>query len=369
MTRIDNAIPRVCAVVLNWNRADDTLKCLTSLLPWIMLRKLALVVCDNASHDDSIDRIRHWAQRYFRLETGPQRVESSDNFWDFLLVQTDANRGYAGGNNVGIRYALAQYQFDYIWILNNDTVVAEHALDELLQCARRDPGAGVFGSTLVDSHERDLVQTAGGCRYHPLTTIMSTLHGGQSLDHVLTLDSDIQLDYVSGAAMFCRARMLEDVGLFDERFFLYYEEMDLARRMRAVGYSQRWCKKSVVYHKGGASTGSRSIVNRQESWLSNYHENLSTLLYTRKHHSNIFPIAASLRFVGKSLAYLFHGRIRLFSALASAYRDALTGKRTVTSKTQRGATVLEMGFSEQSDLASGELTLIRGCNMKSPGSN
>jgi len=343
VTRIDNAKPRVCAVVLNWNRADDTLHCLTSLLPWIMRRQLALVVCDNASSDDSIDQIRNWAQCHFRLKTGSGQAKSGDSYWDFMLVQTGANRGYAGGNNVGIRQALAKKQFEYIWILNNDTIIEEHALDELLQCARRDLSAGVFGSTLVDSHKLDLVQTAGGCRYHPLTTVMTTIYGGQSLDHVLTLDSDIQLDYISGAAMFCRAKMLEEVGLFDERFFLYYEEMDLSCRMRSIGFTQRWCNKSIVYHKGGVSTGGRSTLNRRESWQSSYHENLSTLLYTMKHYKYILPVAAIMRFFGKSLVYLLHGRIRLFSALWAAYRGALIRRQFSTSRKADDPVILNIG--------------------------
>ena len=235
---------------------------------------------------------------------------------------------------------------ELIWVLNNDTVVDEHALSALLECAGRYPEVGIFGSTLVDYYRPNTVQLAGGCRYHPATTIMSNIWGGRSLNDVLREHGgDIHLDYVSGASMFCRAELFRQVGLLDERFFLYYEEVDLARRARAMGYSLGWCKDAVVYHKGAVSSGGRSPANAKESWRSNYHENLSTLLYTMKHHPRIVPLAASLRFLGKSLVYLMHGRWQLFSALVSAYRDAFTGSQTTHSAKGQDAIPLEIGFS------------------------
>ncbi|ADE16691.1 glycosyl transferase family 2 [Nitrosococcus halophilus Nc 4] len=347
MPALEKTAPSVCAVVLNWNRPDHTLECLDSLLPLIQKRQLALVVCDNASSDDSIDRIRAWAGRHFHLQTDSLARLLGDSEpsseWDFLLVQTGANRGYSGGNNVGIRCALGREQCEFVWILNNDVLVHPHALDALLACAQQNSHVGVFGSTIVDYYRRDRVQMAGGCRYQPLTTLMNPVGGGRSLNEVLAGEADVPLDYIGGAALFCRAEMLRKVGLFDERFFLYYEETDLARRARARGYALRWCQQSLVYHKGGVSTGGRSSVNRKESWRSNYYENLSTLLYTRKHHPKLLPMAATLRFLGKSLVYLLRRRLRLFSALMTAYRDALTGRQTVVPTTLPEPTLLASG--------------------------
>jgi GT2 family glycosyltransferase len=340
--------PLVCAIILNWNRPDDTIECLTSLLPVMRRHRLAVVVCDNASSDQSAHRLQEWAGRHFELTGLDARVSDGAlaSGWDFLLVQTGANRGYAGGNNVGIRYILERECCDLIWVLNNDTVVDEHALSALLECANRYPDVGIFGSTLVHYHRPSVVQSAGGCRYHPATTIMRNIWGGRSLNNVLREHGgDIHLDYVSGASMFCRAELFRQVGLLDERFFLYYEEIDLARRAHAIGYSLRWCKDAIVYHKGAVSTGGRSPTNPQESWRSNYHENLSTLLYTMKHHPRIVPLAASLRFLAKSLVYVMHGRLQLFSALVSAYRDAFTGSQSAMSVKGQEATPLAIGFS------------------------
>jgi hypothetical protein len=359
--------PLVCAIILNWNRPDDTIECLSSLLPVTRRQRLALVVCDNGSSDRSAHQLQEWAGRHFQL-AGPE-ARSSDGAlasgWDFLLVQTGANRGYAGGNNAGIRHALQREGCELIWVLNNDTVVDEHALSALLECARRWPEVGIFGSTLVDYYRPNTVQLAGGCRYHPATTTMSNICGGRSLNAVLLEhDGDIRLDYVSGASMFCRAELFRKAGLLDERFFLYYEEIDLARRASAAGYSLRWCKDAIVYHKGGVSTGGRSPASPNESWPSSYHENLSTLLYTMKHHRRLVPLAASLRFLGKSLVYLMRGRLQLFSALLSAYRDAFSGSQTALSAKGQDATPIAIGLSA---LPRGGDQAYAACRCDGPG--
>lgn len=350
MVSVAQAKPRVCAVILNWNRPRDTLECLDSLLPLIRCQKLALVVCDNASSDDSVGQITSWAKDHYRLRLPPDLPTPGDSVsighWSFLLVQPGANLGYGGGNNVGIRYALERSQFDYLWILNNDTAVHEHALDALLECAYKDPRAGALGSTLVDFFDRDVVQVAGGCRYFPLTTVMTNNHSGRPLSEVVSVNGTNEIDYISGAAMFCRTEMFRKVGLFDEQFFLYYEEIDLARRMKAAGYALSWCKESIVFHKGGCSTGSRSRGNRKESWRSNYHENLSTLLYTRKHHPNLLPAAAILRLLGKTLAYLSPGRLRLLSALNKAYLDAFVRDSPARWRAGQQPRILQIGCTQ-----------------------
>ncbi len=311
--------PYVFAIVLNWNRPKDTLECLDSLLPLVRKGQLTLIVCDNASTDDSVTQIQSWAACHL--------CETTRSNWNWLFLSTGGNLGYAGGNNVGIRYALTRPECKFIWILNNDTKITESALDELLKCAEQCPQVGFFGSTLLDYYNPDIVQVTGGCRYYPLTTIMKPVGAGKTLAQVSSIQASVKLDYISGAAFFCRAEVFRDVGLFDERFFLYYEEIDLIRRAKRVGYDLLWCPKSLVFHKGGVSTGSRSAMNPKGSWQSNYHENLSTLLYTAKHHPRLFWLVAGLRFTGKLVIYLASWQLDLISALLQAYLDKFFDKR------------------------------------------
>jgi GT2 family glycosyltransferase len=322
---------QVCTVVLNWNRPQDTLECLDSLFPLVRNHQTKLIVCDNHSTDESIAKICSWAALRFQCIDPDNPLLDHSNIaavnWDFLLIRNHENRGYGGGNNPALRIALNQLECEYVWVLNNDCVVDEKALTALISCATAHQGAGVVGATLIDYADRARVQCAGGCRYNPLTTIFSPLLGGVSLSQSLTTPHDPGRDYISGASLFFRATALRHVGLFDERFFLYYEELDMARRLRAAGYSDWWCRSAWIYHKGGMSTGAFSGKNNGGSWLSNYHENLSTLLFTRKYHRRLFALAALLRFMGKSATYLIHRRFHLFSALVRAYWDAITGSR------------------------------------------
>jgi GT2 family glycosyltransferase len=283
----------------------------------------SIVVCDNASTDDSEEQIREWAARYFsvHLVTTGQKddIKSLEQEGDFFLIQTGGNRGYAGGNNVGIRYALSLGRFEFLWILNNDTVADKNALNALCQCARNHPQVIVFGSTLLEYTHRQRVQSAGGYRYFPALTIINAVYGGKSLSYVMRQSENAALDCVNGAALFARAGLFQELGLLNESYFLYYEELDLASRMKQRGYSARWCKNSIVYHKGAVSTGGGSTINPKGSWIANYHENLSTLKYTAAYHFWLLPFVAIFRFIAKCIVYVLHRQIYLFSALLKAY--------------------------------------------------
>ena len=311
-------------VILNWNRATDTIECLESLLPVVAAGLGAVVCCDNASSDDSVAVLEAWGRRHFSCPTGDATAVALQNpikSSEFVLLQTERNGGYAAGNNAALRYLLAQGRYQFIWLLNNDTVVEADALPKLLDYASRHPQAGAIGSTLVDYHQREWVQCAGGCRYLPALTVMWNVLGGQSLEDVLRSRENVHLDYVHGAAMLLTVSAIAEVGLLNEQFFLYYEEADYARRLRSKGYELAWCRDSVVYHKGAVSTGGRSTAKQRESILANYHENLSTLLFTYLHYPYLLPLAASFRLAMKIVVFSLFRRGYLLGPLFRAYRD------------------------------------------------
>jgi len=303
--------PPVCIIILNWNRPGDTIRCLESLWPMVERRQAAVIICDNASTDDSEKQISAWIREQVTIDCIDELGD-----WSVIIQQTGANRGYAAGNNVGIRLALAEARFDYIWLLNNDTVLAPDTLEHLLACADHQPDAAVIGSTIVDEDNRNRIQCAGGCRYSPATTIMLPALNGKSVEKVLQQPPQVHLDYISGAAMFIRVQALKKIGLLNEQYFLYYEEADLAQRMRRHGYTLAWCPQSIVYHAGARSTGHAAT-----SWLVGYHENWSTLQYTADYYPWFLPFAAACRFLGKTLIYTWFRRGRLFAAMLTAYGD------------------------------------------------
>lgn len=133
------ASKKVCTIILNWNNWRHTLECLDSLMGAIPCPDV-VIVCDNGSTDTSVEKILQWAiskgEKPLHI-TGDKNIffRSTEKSASLVLITNSSNLGYSGGNNCGIRYALAQHQFDFVWVLNNDTIVAEDSLKKLLSCA------------------------------------------------------------------------------------------------------------------------------------------------------------------------------------------------------------------------------------------
>lgn len=259
----------VYVIVLNWNGASDTIACLQSLalleggLPKV-------IVCDNASTDDSWSRLQAYVENQTALE--------------IRLVQTGANLGFAGGVNVGLRAALSDPYMTYVWILNNDTLVDPGALKALIRYMADNPDVGMCGSTLLYLDEPTVIQAVGGA-YNPWFGTSRHILGQQRYDAARCRAVDVgALDYVVGAAMFVRRRVLETVGLMSESYFLYYEEIDWATRMRRQGseFKLGYAPDSLVFHKEGASTGANDRATTGYRFSSDFFFITSRLKYTHK---------------------------------------------------------------------------------------
>ncbi|MEM1953506.1 glycosyltransferase family 2 protein [Meiothermus cerbereus] len=215
----------VFVLVLNWNGWQDTVKCIESLKS-LTYPNYEIVVLDNASTNDSVARIR---------EVHP----------DVTLMETGANLGFSGGNNVGIRYALEKGA-KYVWLLNNDTKVDPQALSFLVKCAEEESRIGLVGSILIYMDQPGRIQAWGGGKV--------SLYSGRPW----LLTSPGQPDYISGASMLIRREVLETVGLLDENYFMYWDDVDYSFRVRKAGWALAVASDSIVYHKDSASTGQKS---------------------------------------------------------------------------------------------------------------
>ena len=252
-------------VLLNWNGWRDTVPCLASLLASDP-RPQRIVVCDNASGDNSGAEIARWALQHVGaqgfLHVSAEEAAAPDiaarlHGSIVVLIENGANLGFAGGNNPGIRLALADPACTHVWVLNNDTVVKPEALGRALERMQADPGIGLCGSTLLYFDEPDKVQALGGARYSRWSG--RSRHVGAFLParevpangHAVEPD----LSYVVGAAMLASRAFIEQVGLMQEDYFLYYEEIDWAKRGAAKRFRLGYAPGSVVFHKEGASIG------------------------------------------------------------------------------------------------------------------
>jgi hypothetical protein len=317
-------------IILNWQGWRDTLACLDSLKNLNYKEPISIIVCDNGSTNDSFEQILKWARQHyspsemgiFSQENGKQfKGKIKSHLLPFVLIQTGANLGFSGGNNVGIRYAVATQKYEYLWLLNNDTVLDADALSALYEYAIAHPNLALIGSTIIDYEQRQTVQCAGGCHYSPLLTIFQPVFGGEPLNKVIECNETITFDYIFGAAMFLPIAAIQKVGLLNEEYFLFYEELDYTQRLKRQGYDIGWCKNCYVYHKGSASVGSVHEGDRDKRRIANYYENLSTLKYTANFYPYSLPLVMVLRFLGKSLALLSRRDFYLFAPLFKAYRD------------------------------------------------
>lgn len=224
------AYPEVSCVVLNWNGWADTLECLDALKE-CSYPNLTVIVVDNGSTDDSVARIK---------AAHP----------DILLLDSRNNLGFSGGNNIGIRRAL-EIGADYIWLLNNDTRPAPDALCALVAKADSDNSIGAVASICYYADEPSKVQAWAGSRVNlwiGYGRLYTEPHGDDSFDSL------------NGTSMLVARDAIEDVGLLDEGFFLYWEDTEFCLRLRKKGWRIAAAPGSRVLHKVNASTGGNKIV-------------------------------------------------------------------------------------------------------------
>jgi GT2 family glycosyltransferase len=249
--------PFIWIVVLNWNGLSDTLACLESLRH-LRYAKRRVVVVDNGSTDGSVAGLR-----------------PATRAPDVEIIEAGRNLGYAGGNNLGIRYALERGA-DFILVLNNDTTVAPMLLDELIAAAERDPGAGCFGPWIFYMDDPEQLWCTR-TEWTPTTAAFNAPDKGRLVGE-LVRDST-RTEYVCGAALFFRARVAQQIGLLDERFFLVYEDADWGFRARQAGFECVTVPSAHVWHKIGTSFGSEA------SPLRTYFSIRNKLLWAEKHVS------------------------------------------------------------------------------------
>ncbi|WP_407330218.1 glycosyltransferase family 2 protein [Klebsiella pneumoniae] len=260
-------------ILVNWNGINDTLACLDSLLK-LNCDNFSIVVCDNGSSDNSSLKIQEWfcsLENEQRNKCNLHKVSEKqlDKKFDknknlnIFFIDIGKNLGFSGGNNVGIKFSLSQGDMDYVWLLNNDTVVDSNSLSIMKSAFSRNENIGICGSRLVYFDARDTIQGLGGV-FYPILCMAKHYKAYEPADMQFNDDlvSD-QIDYIIGASMLISKNVLDDIGGLCEDYFLYFEEIDFCLRAKNAGYKIFVTTESIVYHKEGASTkkNSKGIVS------------------------------------------------------------------------------------------------------------
>jgi len=296
---------KTAIIVLNWNNPSDTLHCLDSLGS-VSNDASSIFVVDNGSTDDSVTRI-------------------SAAYPHVNLIQTGTNLGYAGGNNVGIKSALDQGA-EFVLILNNDVIVEPSFLAPMLAIFDAQPGVGIVTPLVAERTKDGNLVWALGAGVDHCSADVTRLHAG---DPVASWRGNVpfEVGIASGAAMLVRREVFEQTRMFDEGYFLYYEEVDWCLAVRRAGFRVVAAPAAVVWHKISASLDRQSpvidyymtrnhlrLINRHwRGWRRRY-------LLSRSAGRQLLAIAA-FTMKPQGGARTPHRNARLL-----ALRDALTGQ-------------------------------------------
>ena len=275
--------PVLHIVILNFRTPEMTLRCVETVLAETQGMDAGITIVDNGSGDGSYDRLR--AEGLARGWLDDRRVALIDSGW---------NGGYGAGNNVGMRAGMPDGRpADLIYLLNSDAFPQPSAIARLIDHLATHVDAGIACSRLRGDddmpHETAFrFPSAGGefegaARTGPITRLLRS--------KVVALpqpDKTLRVDWSAGASMMIRAEVLDQIGRFDETFFLYFEETDLCRRAAARGWQTHYVWESLVTHIGSASTGMKKWARTPDYWYD------SRQYYFEKHHGRLGALMATL---------------------------------------------------------------------------
>jgi|GEM_PF-419076 len=265
--------PKVAIILLNWNGWEDTIECLESLNN-INYPDYNVIIVDNDSKNDSIKKIKEYCEGKIKVESNFVNYSSQNKPIEFIeynrkesenvltenellelpsdrrvtLIKSEFNSGFPEGCNIGMRYALNQ-GFEYILLLNNDTVVDPEFLKEMVDVAVTDDQIGILGSKIYFYNYPDILQAAGG-RIRWNLGIISTYCGKDEGQY----DEISERDYVYGTSLLLKKDVIDKISFMDPTFFFGVEEYDYCNKAIKSGFKVIYVPKSKVWHKVGASS-------------------------------------------------------------------------------------------------------------------
>lgn len=298
---------RIGVVLVNYRGWRDTLECIRSLQAVQYEPGLDVIVVDNGSGDESGQRIRA-------------------AFPNVQLLEMGRNLGFAGGCNVGMR-AARQRGNEFIWLLNNDTIVDPQAPQALVEIARARPDAAFYGTIISIASTPERIWFARGM-FDRRTGAITNVDYDQP---VSDLDGDprpVHTDWISGCSVLIRASTLDDIGFLNEDFFLYKEELEWQLRRP---HSAWVVPRALVHHKGGQTGGGTGEVLGRVFMSRNF------LKLARRYAGGYLPL-----WLGRWVVYFVVG-----PALKGHLRLAWAGLAGITEQRTPGASIVERWRGER----------------------
>ncbi|KKP97328.1 MAG: Glycosyl transferase family 2 [Candidatus Moranbacteria bacterium GW2011_GWE1_36_7] len=281
---MNSNFPKIFVVILNFNGKSTLLNCLTSVFQ-SDYPNFEIVVVDNNSDDGSFEQAKL-------------------NFSRSHFIKNSENIGFSKGNNIGIRFALEKFA-DYVFVLNNDTLLEKTTLSSLIKTAEKNTSAGIISPLILTSDNNSIWFAGGKIVWEKMRAI-----------HLTTKYSSIPYfsEYLSGCAMLIKKEVFKKIGLFDERFFLYYEDADFSLRTRKAGFGLLVDPSAHIQHlEQSNSNGSKNY------WLV-----LSGLLFFQTHSSLLWKLWLSPYLILRKMKNLFNIYIKKdvsATNVLQAYKD------------------------------------------------
>ena len=243
---------KIYVVVLNWNNFEDTDKCIQSLIA-INDQRIRILIVDNRSTDNSATLLK---EKYKHIP----------------ILISYSNKGYAGGMNIGIKYALDNYA-DYIILSNNDIIYPDDFLSPMLELLQSNPSIGIVSPKVLYTNDRKTIYCAGADFKLFRGAGVAAFQGEDFSEYGNEVR---EISMAEGSCFLAKKEVFEKSGLFSEEFFMYFEDLEFSDRVRKY-FKIYYTPKSIIYHKGGAGSSWRN-----HSPLYYYYYTRNRYLYFKK---------------------------------------------------------------------------------------
>ena len=270
---------KIYIILVNYGTPDATIECMESIVA-NSYQNFQVLIVDIMDINHSEQTIGQWV-----LKQEDER---------FMLISEKQNKGFAYANNIAIKYAMAKQDANFIWLLNNDTVIAPDSLGQLLNCYHQSTiQTGFIGSKTMDYTRRELIQNMGGT--FNKWSGYSMLKGMGEKDNGQFDNGKLSVDYVVGASMFFHVSLIDKIGLMPEDYLVNYEAIDWCITAKKTGLVNITCQKSVIYHKQGLSTETK-LLNKDSNLEIKKHLYQSYLIFYHRHYKALLPVAYFILF-------------------------------------------------------------------------
>jgi len=299
-----NKYPKIYIIILNYNNWVDTIECLESVLR-NEYPNYQVIIVDNNSPNNSIEYLKAWAEGKLDLWVNPnnslknlsfpplskpipyifytrEEAENGGNLeleeklkkeipegvstnYPIVFIQNENNLGFAGGNNVGIKYALAKNDFDSIILLNNDTVIRRETILNLVEAKLKIGEKAIYGGRIFYYNDPDKIWYDGG-NLNEWTGLCIHLNIGKLKSEIKDISQIKEINFITFCYVLIPRFILENIGLLDETYFMYVEDLDYSYKVWKAGYKLYRISNSEVWHKVNASHGEKEFSVFSAYW-------------------------------------------------------------------------------------------------------